>query len=230
MNFWRFANYLSTTTSSQLTLNPTAVNESWIVTKMVEYLGTNDRRHHYEFNQFRPAEFASLTGVQRNLDLAGYYKSGDTSLAVARSLTEVKFMREGSADWLSRIMKDFFRLISVRDRTTAATKRLLVVVGRDKLWETLDHQHNSVFSKLCPMRFRGRVATAGLTARPCSTSFSPHWRARHEPLLDDYLVPLMPNGVRVQLVGLHHCPPSLGEDAEGTGITTRIWRLIPRRR
>ena len=229
MNFWRFAKYLSTTTSSQLTLNSTAVNESWIVTKMVEYLGTNDRRHHYEFNQFRPAEFASLTGVQRTLDLVGY-RSGDASRTVAKSLMEVKFMRDRPSEWLSRIMKDFFRLLSVRDRTTSSTKRLLVVVGRDDCWKTLDHQDNSVFSKLCPMSYAPNVLALGLVPSGRSTTFIAPWREKTEHLLDDYLLPLMPRGVKVQLVGLHHSPPSFGGDEEDSGITTRIWRLIPRRR
>ena len=235
-----FSHYQTLTRFAQLRcdseqeLGDSHLDEKWLVDQVLTFARSRYSRYGqytYEFNTFVPAEFRTgKAGGPRKIDVAGFgrWRAAEPPASL---LLEAKLMKETKSgrNWAGEIVADLFRVACARDRTNSKTRRLVLVVGREQCWKEAMNQCDGILGRLCPINHRLRLLTAGLTNVRRSVTLGERWRGQNDRWVEEYLRPMLPTKVGVELVGLARTSRGPGEEPDW-GMTARMWRVYPGKR
>jgi len=226
-SYQSFTRYVRDNCDSEQEVDGSLVNERWLYKNMAEYLNAR-ASHLYEFTweKFIPAEFHTrLPGRQKNVDMvATSKKAANSSLSI---VLEAKLMIDDNRSWARQIVTDLLRVACIKDQTNRRTQRYVMVAGQERCWTLLSKQCDGFLPALVPMERQRDPKTLWLRPKRKWTSFSDRWRTKHEDMLEDYLLPLLPSGVGIELTGCSKSNRGPDEQPEA-GITTRLWRVFPK--
>jgi len=226
-SYQAFARYVRDNCDSEQEIDGSRVDERWLYNNMEEYLRAR-AGHLYEFSwdKFIPTEFhTGQPGGQTRIDLIGTRRRNAEDGVLAMVL-EAKLMVD-DRKWAQEIIWDLLRVACVKARTNRRTQRYVMVVGQERCWTKAVQQCGGLLPKLFPMERRRDPKIFWLRPKRKWTKFSESWRKQHEEVVQDYLVPLLPAGIEVELIGCSRSNRGLDEQPEA-GITTRLWRVYPR--
>jgi len=225
MNFWRCAEYLSTSTASRLLLDDNQVDESSLVSTIIQYFTVHDHGYRYQADNFKPEEFKSgRVGGHHCIDLVGRANNGTGPI---KRILEVKLLLDDSQSSPKRLVADVLRLASIRTGIPKGVKRYFVAVGSDSRWDSSYFGLRGIFSNMCAYSYVPAFTTMGLTAKKVSTSLYEGWQETHEDAVEPYLRPHLPKSIKTQLVGLHTHKPDPVVGGQMPSLTARIWRIFP---
>jgi hypothetical protein len=227
-SYQAFTRYVRDNCDSEQEVDGSRVDERWLYANMDEYLRAR-AGHLYEFTweKFTPTEFRTgRAGGPKRIDLVACSHRNPEDGALAWVL-EAKLMVDDNRQWGQEIITDILRVACVKDRTNRRTQRYVMVVGQERCWRRAVDQCGGVLGQLLPLEPSRDPRTLWLTRKRKCTTFSESWRKERASIVEDYLIPLLPAGVEIELTGCSLSQRGPDEQPEA-GITARLWRVYPR--
>jgi hypothetical protein len=102
-----------------------------------------------------------------------------------------------------------------------------MVVGQERCWAKVNPQVDGLVTEMCPMERSWNPLRRVFGERPKPTTLNEAWLKRAGAAVEDYLLPLIPSEVGIELVGRSVSKREPYEEPT-VGITARLWRVYPR--